>query len=271
MNRGPSIEKNRKISREKEIWRPFALSKGNWVMMKNPDRTSGGIPNVQFNRGVFWGAGGFLVFLGFLLFLNLDAVPEREELRYFLMNQLVKFVPVPEGFHDSLFDSNNVIYVLGGSPDSLENRFKTASDLYKRGIGKKILIDSGHMMMDYNPLMKRNLTYNEWAVGKLTGLGVHEGDIEPVSVEKGFFGTYSEAKSISDTVLKRNYKALILVSSKYHTMRAWESFSKFMMNRNLGLYVYGASDDPGLRALLPEYLKLKIYRALFFEHRDSSA
>jgi uncharacterized SAM-binding protein YcdF (DUF218 family) len=226
-----------------------------------------GIPNVQINKRIFWGAGGLLVFLGFWLFLNLDAFPEHKELKYFLMDQLVKFEPVPEGFHYSI--PINVIYVLGGSPESLDNRFKTASDLYKMGIAQKILIDSGQTMMNYSPLMKRNLTYNEWTVGILTSLGVNEKDIEPVSVEKGFWGTYSEAKSISDTVLKRNYKALILVSSKYHTMRVWESFSKFAKNRNLSLYIYGADDYPGMRNLLQEYLKLQIYRTLLLGPGDS--
>jgi uncharacterized SAM-binding protein YcdF (DUF218 family) len=201
-----------------------------------------------------------LILLGFWLFLDPEAFPGNKELKSFLMKKLVKFEPVPATFQDSLSDSKNVIYVLGGSPQSLESRFKTASELYKKGLAQKILVDSENMKMEYSPLKKRNLTFNEWAIEKLAVLGVNEKDIEPVFIEKGFFGTYSEAQSISATLLKRDYKVLVLVSSQEHTMRVWESFSKFIKDPNIKLYIYTSVDNSGIRTLVQEYFKLQVYR-----------
>lgn len=214
----------------------------------------------QITKALLIFAGGFLTLFGFWLFLNPGTFHGYDELRKFFMNKLVKFEPVPAASYNPLLMSGNIIYVLGGSPQILEGRFYTASDLYKRGVAKKILIHTSPIMMEYDPSIKRNLTFNEWALGKLIGLGIKKEDIELVATETGLFGTYSEARAISSVVLKRGCRTLILVSSKYHTERVWESFSKFNKNRELNLYVYSSEDDPTMHPLILEYLKLMVYR-----------
>ena len=62
--------------------------------------------------------------------------------------------------------------------------------------------------------------------------GIKKEDVELVSLEKGFFGTFTEAKSISALVLKRGCKYLTLVSSMSHTMRGWVTFSRFYMKHS---------------------------------------
>jgi vancomycin permeability regulator SanA len=215
----------------------------------------------QITKALLIFAGGLLGLLGFWLFLNPGTFQGYEELRKFFISRLVKFEPVPAASYNPLLISSNIIYVLGGSPQILEGRFKTASDLYKSGMAKKILIHGSPTMMEFDPSIRRNLTFNEWALGKLIGLGVKKEDIEPVSTETGLFGTYSEARTISNIVLIKGCKTLILVSSKYHTERVWESFSKFNKNRKLNLYVYTSEDDPDMPALFLEYLKLMAYRS----------
>jgi hypothetical protein len=205
--------------------------------------------------------GGFLFFLG-LSFLYQEAFPGHQELKRSLINRLSKYEPLPSASYESHSNLGDVIYVLGGSPHSLMNRFRTASDLYKNRVANKILIDDDQAMMEYRPSIGRNLTFNEWAVERLVLMGVRKEDIEPVPLESGFFGTFQEAKGISRFVLKRGYNALVLVTSSYHTERTWESFSKFIGDQKVNLYIYMANEDPKMYTLLKEYLKLELYKIL---------
>ena len=202
----------------------------------------------------------FLTILGTSLLLNLEGFPSHKGLKALLMNRLVKAAPLPDNFYDSYPQSKNAIYVLGGNQNSLKHRFKTAVSLYHQGAVKKIFILSRHGITEYDPLLKRNLTNNEWAINKLIELGVKKEDIEAVQIEEGFFGTLSEAKSIPQIVKERGYRNLILVSSSYHTMRVWVSFSKFAEDKQVNLFVYGAEGHTNLIGLLFEYFKLIIYK-----------
>lgn len=201
--------------------------------------------------------GGFIILIVALGFVNQGTLPGHRELKSVLMSRLSKAAPLTLSGDSQLI--GNVIYVLGGSAQSLQSRFYTASKLYKNGVAKKIIIDSDPSMTEYRVSMERNLTMNEWAIEHLVALGVKKEDIEPVSLEKGFFGTFQEAKGISDFVLKRGYKDLVLVTSSYHTMRTWKSFSKFLKDKGLNLYIYMAHDNPGIYTLLKEYVKLEVY------------
>ena len=202
----------------------------------------------------------FLTILGTSLLLNLEGFPSHKGLKALLMNRLVKAAPLPDNFYDSYPQSKNAIYVLGGNQNSLKHRFKTAVSLYHQGAVKKIFILSRHGITEYDPLLKRNLTNNEWAINKLIELGVKKEDIEAVQIEEGFFGTLSEAKGIPQIIKERGYSNLILVSSSYHTMRVWVSFSKFAEDKKLNVFVYGVEGHTNLIGLLFEYFKLIIYK-----------
>lgn len=205
-----------------------------------------------------------IAFSVILLFLNLEGFPGHKGLKSFLVERLVKAEPLPDAFDNSHSQSKNVIYVLGGNQNSLKHRFKTAVSLYHQGAAKKILILSRQGITEYDHLLKRNLTNNEWAIKELIELGVDKEGIEAVQIEEGFFGTLSEAKGIPipQIVKERGYNNLILVSSSYHTMRVWISFSKFAENKKVNIYVYGAEDHTNLISLLFEYFKLIIYKEL---------
>lgn len=181
-------------------------------------------------------------------------------LNQILAKPLVKQKPVSAvsgGSSSSVDDS--VIYVLGGRADSLRKRFAKAAELYKQGFARKILIDSDDMLMEYSPPIGRNLTHNEWAIGKLIELGVEKGDIETVSIDGGLLGTYSEAKAITGVMSRRGYRALILVSSDYHTARVWYSFSG-LTGQDMDLYIYPAKEDPTVDMLFKELIKFTLYR-----------
>ena len=152
-----------------------------------------------------------------------------------------------------------LVYVLGGNQKSLVPRFEKASGLYHQGVAGKIHILSRPGITEFSPELGRNLTNDEWAVREMEILKVKSGDIVPVIVDPLYFGTLSEAKRISDMVCKKGYKRLILVSSMYHTRRAYNTFNSFISNRPMELYIYGAGDISGIQDLLSEYIKLVFY------------
>lgn len=186
--------------------------------------------------------------------------PGQKEFKVHLTKQLTRVEPLRQTSHKGSSRSNSVIYVLGGSQKSLKARFETAARLAHQGLSKRILILSEPGITEYDPLLGRNLTNDEWAVKQLTGLGIKKGDIELVTPKKGFFGTLSEARDISEIASKRDYKRLILVTSQYHTKRTSITFSKVFENRNISIAIYAANDPVLLRGLLYEYLKLVLYK-----------
>jgi uncharacterized SAM-binding protein YcdF (DUF218 family) len=192
--------------------------------------------------------------------LNIQTFGARDLFKSWMGAYLIKtsvWTPLQVG---PVLVPNHAIYVLGGSRISLEKRFKTAAELYRRNVGTKILFLSQAGIMEYSPLSKRNLSYNEWGVGKLKDLGVRIQDIEPVSISDGFWGTFLEAKEISQVASERGYSGLVLVTSPYHTQRTWASFVRFSGDLGLKVYIYPSDDEVPLSQLLQESVKLLIYK-----------
>jgi uncharacterized SAM-binding protein YcdF (DUF218 family) len=159
---------------------------------------------------------------------------------------------------------NDVVYVLGGTPDSLKAKFQTASKLVRDGRAARVLVLSQQALMAFSPALGRNLTADEWVVENLGAFGITADAIEFVAIEEGFFGTWSEAKGLSRVVRERGYRRLILVTSRIHSRRVWESFSRTIEQPDTSLFLYLSDESAYRRHLLPQYLKLLIYRALLF-------
>jgi uncharacterized SAM-binding protein YcdF (DUF218 family) len=209
---------------------------------------------------IYWIASG--VFHNLKLHELVVRVPFNRELSIFLTERLSKVDALRYTTRESSQVFDRVIYVMGGSQKSLKYRFKTAADLYHLGLCNRILIPSRQGITQYNPSLSRNLTNNEWAMNKLMELGVKKEDIELVGLKKGYFGTFTEARSISDIVSQRGYKNLILVTSLHHTMRTWLSFSEFLKDKGITIYIYASNDCIELHNLILEYFKLIIYKDL---------
>jgi len=154
----------------------------------------------------------------------------------------------------------DAIYVLGGSQKSLALKFNTAARLYHDGICNKILILDSPGITEYSRKLGRNLTNNEWAIKKLQQFGIPRENIEPISMESGFFGTLTEAKHISQLVDKKDYKNLILITAPYHTKRVKTCFENFLNGHNVAFYVQGSEERVTLSILIVELIKLKIYK-----------
>lgn len=175
---------------------------------------------------------------------------------------LVKKKPI-QGFSPAAFDkSKSIIYVLCGSLESLDARFKVASVLYNLGLAEKIAILSSTTLTSYDSLLKRRLTYDEWSIKKLESFGVNCKNIEPVKIQKASFGTLSEAIGISKVVLQRGYSSLILVSSPYHTRRVWDCFDKYLKGTEVNVYLYSSIDYSNYRGIAEEFIKLLVYKII---------
>ena len=183
------------------------------------------------------------------------------DVRATLLEDLSMGNALPDRQSASWEKSKTMIYILGGTQDSLKNHFQIAAGLYNKGIADKVYILARPGITEYNPALSRNLTNDEWSIRELGELGVKSKDIESVSVPQHFFGTYSEALGISRLARQRGYRRLILVSSIYHTRRVHLAFSHFL-DGAVEIYVAGSRDPAGLGALLVEYAKYLGYREI---------
>ncbi len=165
---------------------------------------------------------------------------------------------------ESASADRGLVYVLGGTPDSLERKFQTAARLLRERKADRILVLSRGGLMAFSPPRNRNLTANEWAIEKLAAVGIPSDKIEFVRVEEGFFGTWSEARGVSRLAKERGFQHLILVTSPYHSRRVWESFSRTVEQADRRLFLYHSNEPASLGMLLRECIKLLFYRVLLF-------
>ncbi len=206
---------------------------------------------------VLW-ASVFAIFC--LLFISVETFPGHNELYSLLIKQLTRVEPLPKSPYISPSQTDNIIYLLGGSQAELERKTETAAELYHHGLCKKILSLNRPGITEYDHTLGRNLTNDEWLINKLADHGVKKEDIELVALKHSLFGTLAEAKGIADISSKRAYKHLILVTSPYHTMRTWLAFLKYVKGRRIGLFIYASNYHATLYELLSEYFKLVLYR-----------
>jgi hypothetical protein len=167
-------------------------------------------------------------------------------------------VPIPPS--SSNVRNQPLVYVLGGTQDSLEWKFQRAASLYKYGLAWKILLARVPGITAFSPELGRNLTNDEWAISRLEAFGVQPGDIRFIEVVPGWFGTLTEAKEVSRYVKRYGSPPLILVSAPYHTKRARLAFSNYLGPEYQELFVYGSGEEVRLLTLLNEYLKLIAYK-----------
>jgi uncharacterized SAM-binding protein YcdF (DUF218 family) len=178
----------------------------------------------------------------------------RTDLNQSILNELVYINPPDPG------EKVDAIYVLGGNQRSLEFKYKTAAELFHKGICKRILILSRPGKTEYSRSLSRNLTNDEWSVLKLKEYGVPKENVEPIKMDEGFFGTFSEAKGISSLLKKRGYENILLISSHEHTYRVKISFENFLKKQTASVYVQASEERILLRHAIVEFIKLKIYQ-----------
>lgn len=178
----------------------------------------------------------------------------RTDAKQLILSKLISLEPLP------IAAKVDVVYILGGNQVSLLYKYKTVADLYKRGLINRIWVLSRDGYTEYSPSLRRNLSNDEWSLVTLKNFGVPEKKIEIKKVNECFFGTYSEAKDISEFVIKDYYNSILLISSPYHTRRLKESFLFFLKDRDVNLYILASKENVFLRDMVAEYFKLRVYQ-----------
>ncbi len=154
----------------------------------------------------------------------------------------------------------DAVYILGGSQNSLIQKFQVVYDLCRKRNCKKILMLSRPGITEYSPPAGRNLTNDEWASAEMKKIGIPVEKINFIKMEDGYFGTHNEAKNISRIIIGESYTSVVLISSDYHTRRVRISFEQFLKHKPVKVYVYGSHTNVSASGLLVEYVKLKFYQ-----------
>lgn len=176
------------------------------------------------------------------------------EINQLLLSELIK--------DDSalVIEQVEIVYIFGGTQKSLEYKFITAATLFKNNVSKKFLILDRPGKTEYNKILNRNLTNNEWSIMKLESLGVPNDHVGILKMKEGFFGTLSEAKGLASHINEKKYKSIVLISAPYHTHRLQESFNYSFKKKNIAIYILSSEEEVCLKELLIEFFKLKLYQ-----------
>jgi hypothetical protein len=155
-----------------------------------------------------------------------------------------------------------MLYVLGGSRASLFRKFKVAAWCYRADECARIVILHEPGNNEYDPVLRRNLTNDEWAIRELVRRGVSQEDVELLTVKPGSWGTLNEARDLAEFLKGRGIRRLILVTALAHTRRVRESFSCFLQGVEIELRVLATEETFSLRNLMVEYLKVTLYNTV---------
>lgn len=185
----------------------------------------------------YWLAAAAVVSLAIVFGLSLTEAGAE-----YLLHRLTFVRLLPE----SPSSSSDVVYVLGGTSDSVKARLRAAANLIGSGKAARLLLGTPK---------------DECGRARLGALRLGI-DAECVAFDEELFGTWSEAKVLSRIVRERGYRRLILVTSPYHGRRVWESFSSTIEQPDGRLYLYLSDEPVNRHNLLREYVKLLVYRAL---------
>ena len=134
----------------------------------------------------------------------------------------------------------DAIVVLAGSyPD----RILEAVELYKQGLAPRIIICREPEIGAFRRVTELGLDIPRPSdINRMIAeqLGVPASAIEVL--ERGGDSTYTEAQMLLDEILRRRYRAILLVTSKYHTRRAAEIY-RFLAGDQLKIIVRPARAD----------------------------
>ena len=156
----------------------------------------------------------------------------------------------------------DAIVVMAGAPVYFD-RVAQAGRLFLEGRAPRILLTNDGVRGSWSRTLQRNPFYYERAILRLNQAGVPPTAIEVVPGR--VTGTFEEANRISAVVENHGFKSLIVVTSDFHTRRAFWSVRRALREAGVEVGVEPAPtpDDwwrmHGPQAVLSEYGKLMYY------------
>ena len=170
-------------------------------------------------------------------------------------------------------DKADAILVLGGSATYKERTHEAARLLFE-GRSQLILITNDNQRGPWSSADQRNLYYYERSFDELRNAGIAAQNIEVVMDPVA--STYDEAQVIRDYAQQHGLKAILIVTSAYHSRRALWVFSRVFRDTGIriGLFAVapgGESPEPatwwlsvrGWRLVPTEYVKMVYYAIVY--------
>jgi len=163
----------------------------------------------------------------------------------------------------------DAVAVLSGAA-AYKERTAYAAELFRAGRAPRIVLTNDNYKGGWSPVEERNPFYYELETAELIRMGVPKERIvvilEPVD------GTYEEARVLRRHAESNGLKSMLVVTSAYHSRRAWWTLRKVFSGADLSLGLESVppgrqTPTPGFwwlqvrgwKEVPPEYLKLAYY------------
>jgi uncharacterized SAM-binding protein YcdF (DUF218 family) len=135
-------------------------------------------------------------------------------------------------------DKADAIVILGGSA-TYKERAHEAARLLHEGRTQLILVTNDNMRGPWSSAEQRNLYYYERSFDELRNAGIAAQNIEVVMDPVA--STYEEAQVIRDYAQQHGLKAILIVTSAYHSRRALWVFSRVFRDTGIRIGLAAAT------------------------------
>ena len=224
------------------------------TVMKSGEPEKGKIKKQQLFKWLF-----FLLFIIYILVSHYHAPILTRMGRYLILEN------PPE--------KSDLIVCLAGS--NIE-RGLAAADAYRQGLAPKIFVAREEVPDGYELLMEKGIKYPETIDlmrSLLKDLGVPKSAIIRNDTQVG--STIAEARIVKIIVEQKGYKSLIIITSPYHSRRAWLTYRKVFEGTGVRIlalpskYSLFRSEDwwkhrRNVKKAIVEYQKLIFYTLRYF-------
>ena len=202
-----------------------------------------------------------LIFLIIVAVVIVQLIASHQSILKALGNHLIFQQPTPR--------QADVIVILANWEDTII-RVRAGADLYKGGVAKTIFVPRMEQMDGLEEMKKLGINIPEnrdLVITILQGLGIPSDAIATSAQE--VTNTWDEANEVCNFVEQKGYKSVVLVTSKYHSRRAYLIFQDALKGKATVTSVpspYDSSDpeswwkrNEDAKKVLMEYPKILIY------------
>lgn len=147
-------------------------------------------------------------------------------------------------------EKTDAIFVLGGSSTYIE-RTRKAAELYKSGVSDKIFLTDDGTRGGWSKTENRNPPFVELAKNELIKQGIDAEKIEILAPQ--VTGTIYEARVLSETAKNKNLNSVLIVTSAYHTRRAFWICEKVLRESGSQTALGIVSPETGIKTPKPDF------------------